>query len=61
MRTMTLDEVIKFSRTKEKDELVERVIKSYNERNPDRPAIRGGSRRPRNPDEQRVLDSFNLK
>lgn len=60
MRVMTMDQIKEIIAGK--DELVKRVIEEYNSKPTTKvKAIRGGTRRKRCPDEQRVLDSFKLK
>lgn len=61
MRVANLENIEEHIKSTRK--LVEEVIAKYNSdpENKERLAIRGGTRRPRDPDEQRVLDSFKLK
>lgn len=50
-----------FKKTTKQDLQVKAVISKYNERFQSEQAIKGGTRRPRNSDEEKVLNSFKLK
>lgn len=61
MRTLRYEDVKKI--VKATDERVTDVIRRYNEKEENKTiqAVKGGTRRPRDNEEQRVLDAFKLK
>lgn len=58
MRILKIDEIKKF--TKQTQPIVDRAVAEYNKNCKDK-LIRNGTRRERNEEEQKALDSFTLK